>query len=151
MSLHLQIKESLKEAMKNKETVKLSVIRGLLTAFMNELVATSRKPDEVLTDDEIMTVITREAKRRKDSIDQYISGGREDLAADEQAELAVLTEYLPEQMSESEITEFVKNKISAIGEIDKTKLGMFLGTIMKDLKGRADGAVVKSIVESLLK
>lgn len=151
MSLHTQIKESIKDAMKAKDTVRLTVVRALTTAFMNELVATKRTPTDMLSDEEVLAVITREAKRRKDSIDQYTAGGREDLAADEQAELLILQEYLPTLMSVDEIKVFVSEKIAAAGEIDKSKIGMFIGGLMKDLKGRADGAEVKSVVEGLLK
>ena len=151
MSLHLQIKESIKDAMKAKDTVRLTVVRGLTTAFMNELVATKRTPTDVLLDDEVLAVITREAKRRKDSIEQYVAGGREDLAVDERAELVILSEYLPTLMTVDEIKAFVIPKIAEAGEIDKTKIGQFLGGLMKDLKGRADGAEVKSVVEELLK
>jgi uncharacterized protein YqeY len=151
MSLHIQIKESIKEAMKAKDTVRLTVVRGLTTAFMNELVATKRTPTDVLSDDEVLAVITREAKRRKDSIEQFTAADRGDLAVDEQAELVILEEYLPTLMSIDEIKSFVTPKIAEAGEIDKTKIGQFIGGIMKDLKGRADGAEVKSVVEELLK
>ena len=151
MSLHTQIKESIKDAMKAKDTVRLTVVRGLTTAFMNELVATKRTPTDVLSDEEVLAVITREAKRRKDSIEQFTAADRGDLAVDEQAELIILEEYLPTLMSIDEIKTFVTPKIAEAGEIDKTKIGQFIGGIMKDLKGRADGAEVKSVVEELLK
>lgn len=151
MSLHTQIKESIKDAMKAKDTVRLTVVRGLTTAFMNELVATKRTPTDVLSDEEVLAVITREAKRRKDSIEQFTAADRGDLAVDEQAELVILEEYLPTLMSIDEIKAFVTPKIAEAGAIDKTKIGQFIGGIMKDLKGRADGAEVKSVVEELLK
>ena len=137
--------------MKAKDTVRLTVVRGLTTAFMNELVATKRTPTDVLSDEEVLAVITREAKRRKDSIGQFTAADRRDLAVDEQAELVILEEYLPTLMSIDEIKAFVTPKIAEAGEIDKTKIGQFIGGIMKDLKGRADGAEVKSVVEELLK
>ena len=137
--------------MKAKDTVRLTVVRGLTTAFMNELVATKRTPTDVLSDEEVLAVITREAKRRKDSIEQFTAADRGDLAVDEQAELIILEEYLPTLMSIDEIKAFVTPKIAEAGEIDKTKIGQFIGGIMKDLKGRADGAEVKSVVEELLK
>ena len=149
MSLQTQIKESLKEAMKNKDAVRLSVVRGLSTAFMNELVATSRMPQDELSDEEVIAVITREAKRRKDAITQYVEGGREELAADEKAELAILQEYLPTLMSQDEIRPLAEAKIAEMGA-DKTKAGQITGALMKDLKGKADGTDVKAVVDSLL-
>ncbi len=149
MSLQTTIKDSLKDAMKNKDMVRLSVIRGLSTAFMNELVSTNRTPQDMLSDEEVITVITREAKRRKDSINQYIDGGRAELAEDEKAELAILQEYLPTMMSQDEIRPFAEAKIAEMGA-DKTKAGQITGALMKDLKGKADGTDVKAVVDSLL-
>ena len=149
MSLQTTIKESIKDAMKNKDMVRLGVLRGLSSAFTNELVNTSRTPQDELSDDEVITVITREAKRRKDSIDQYTSGGREDLAADEQAELAVLQEFLPTMMTVDEIRPFAEAKKAELGVDDKSKIGVLVGAVMKDLKGKANGDDVKAVVESL--
>jgi len=149
MSLQTTIKDSLKEAMKNKDTVRLSVVRGLSTAFMNELVATNRTPQDTLTDEEVIAVITREAKRRKDAINQYSEGGREELAADEKAELAILQEYLPTLMTRDEIRPLAQAKITEMGA-DKSKAGQITGALMKDLKGKADGTDVKAVVDSLL-
>ncbi len=149
MSLQTTIKDSLKEAMKNKDMVRLSVIRGLSTAFMNELVSTNRTPQDTLSDEEVITVITREAKRRKDSINQYVDGGRAELAEDEKAELAILQEWLPTLMTQDEIKPFAEAKIAEMGA-DKTKAGQITGALMKDLKGKADGTDVKAVVDSLL-
>lgn len=149
MSLQTTIKDSIKDAMKNKDMTRLGVLRGLSSAFTNELVNLGRTPQDELSDEEVITVITREAKRRKDSIDQYTSGGREDLASDEKAELAVLQEFLPTLMSQDEIRPIAEAKIAEMGA-DKSKVGMVVGAVMKDLKGKADGNDVKSVVESLL-
>jgi len=150
MSLQQDIKNSIKDAMKNKEEVKLGVLRLLSSAFTNELVAKGRKPTDELSDEEALTVITRAAKQRKDSIDQFEKGGRPELAESEKAELAVIETFLPTLMSEEEIKAFVLNKKSEMGEVDKTKLGMFVGAVMKDLKGKADGALVKKVVDEVL-
>ena len=91
----------------------------------------------------------REAKRRKDSIAQYTEGGREDLAGDEKAELAVIEEFLPTMMSVDEIRPLAEAKKAELGADDKSKLGQLVGALMKDLKGKADGTVVKAVVESL--
>ncbi len=132
-----------------KDTLRLGVLRGLLAAFTNQLVATKRKPDEFLTDDEVMEVISKQARQRKDSIEQFEKGGRSDLAQSEKEELSVLETFLPAQMSYEEVLEFVKNKQTETGMTDKTKAGQFMGLIMKDLKGKADGPMVKQAIDSL--
>lgn len=137
------------EAMKAKDAVRLSVIRGLMSSFTNEAVAKGRKPDELLSDDEALSVISRAVKQRKDSIEQFEKGGRADLAEAEKAELAILQAYLPTQMSREEILKYVEAKIAS-DKPEKEKKNQFIGLLMKDLKGQADGAQVKEIVERLL-
>lgn len=149
MSLQTTIKDGIKDAMKNKDMSRLTVLRGLSSAFMNEAVTLNRGPQGELSDEEAIALITREAKRRKDSIAQYTEGGREDLAADEKLELAVLEEFLPTMMTLDEIKPFAEAKIAEMGA-DKSKVGMVVGALMKDLKGKANGDDVKGIVESLL-
>ncbi|MCH8908120.1 MAG: GatB/YqeY domain-containing protein [Candidatus Heimdallarchaeota archaeon] len=95
MALHKQIKNEIKEAMLKKERVRLEVLRGLQAAFTNELVATKRKPDEELSDDEALQVIGRLAKQRKDSIEQFSKGGREDLVKTEEEELQKMKNLVP--------------------------------------------------------
>ena len=149
MALHKQIKNEIKEAMLKKERVRLEVLRGLQAAFTNELVATKRKPDEELSDDEALQVIGRLAKQRKDSIEQFSKGGREDLVKTEEEELKVLEGYLPEMMSKEEIEKIAKAKKEELGITDKSKAGMLMGALMKELKGKADGGDVKEVVDSL--
>lgn len=135
--------------MKAKEATKLAVIRGLLTAFTNELVATNRTPQDMLKDDEVLSVIKRAAKQRKESITQYEAAGRTDLSEPEKAELAILETYLPTLMSQAEIKPIVEAKMAELGITDKSKLGMLVGAIMKELAGKADGADVKAVVEGM--
>lgn len=148
MSLQTEIKGQMIEAMKAKDALRLSVIRGLMSAFTNEAVAKGRKPDEPLTDEEALAVILRAVKQRKDSIEQFEKGGRADLAESEKAELAILQTYLPAQMSREEIFQFVQNK-AATENVMAEKKNQFMGLVMKDLKGKADGTVVKEAVDSL--
>lgn len=148
MSLHTDIKNELKDAMRAKDAMRLNVIRGLLTAFTNELVAKKKKPDEELSDEDVLTVIGRAVKQRKDSIEQFEKGGRSDLAEGEKTELALLEAYLPAQMSEEEVKAFVISKQTEL-QIPKEKAGQLTGLIMKDLKGKADGMLVKNAVDSL--
>lgn len=149
MSLHESIKGELKDALRAKDEVKLRTVRGMLTAFTNELVATARKPQEMLTDEEVIAVIRRLAKQRKESIEQFNAGGRADLAEGEIAELAVLDTYLPQLMSREDILKFVEAKKNELGVTDKAKVGILMGAIMKDLKGKADGPLVKEVIDSL--
>ncbi|HEY4505591.1 MAG TPA: GatB/YqeY domain-containing protein [Candidatus Paceibacterota bacterium] len=150
MSLQTQIKEEIKATMIAKNTVKLGVVRGLVAAFTNELVATKRMPTDELTDEEVSNVIRRAVKQRKDSIEQFEKGGRPELAESEKAELAVLEKYLPAQMSREEVMAVAKAKMAELGVIDKSKAGMLMGTLMKELKGKVDGDTVKSVVDELL-
>jgi uncharacterized protein len=149
MSLHTDLKAQMIEAMKAKDAIRLSVIRGLLSAFTNELVAKSRKPDELLSDEEVLSVISRAVKQRKDSIEQFTKGARADLAEAEQAELLILNSWLPAQMSEDEIRAYVMAKIAS-EQPTKEKAGQFTGLVMRELKGKADGALVKQAVDNLL-
>jgi uncharacterized protein len=147
--LHAEIKEKIKEAMKARNEVELSVLRGLSTAFTNELVASKRMPSDVLTDEEVLAVIKKQAKQRKDSIEQFKAGGRDELAEEEQKELEVLSVYLPEEMSKEEVEKIAKAKKEEMGIDDKSKMGILMGAIMKETKGKADGSVVKEVVEKL--
>ena len=150
MSIHETIKGSIPEALKQKDEVKLRTLRSLVTAMTNEVVAKKRKPDEFLTDEEALAVIKRAANQRKDSIEQFEKGGRPELAETEKAELAILEAYLPAQLSREEVEKVVQAKIAEL-QADSSKAGMVMGAVMKELKGQADGTLVKEVVESLLK
>lgn len=150
MTLQEQIKEQMKDAMRAKETTKVMTLRGLMSAFTNELVATGKMPTDLLSDDQALAVITREAKRRKDSIAQFEEAGRGELAADEKEELAILEAFLPEMMSADEVRSIVIAKKEALGIVDASEKGKLIGALMADLKGKADGAMVQTIVSELL-
>lgn len=149
MTLQETIKGSLKEAMMAKDAVRMTVIRGLMSAFTNELVALGRTPQDALTDDEVLAVIRRGVKQRRDAIEQFVAGGRDDLADSEKAELALLEVYLPAMMPREEIQKIAEAKKAELGIDDKSKSGMLMSTLMKELKGKADGADVKAVVEGL--
>jgi uncharacterized protein YqeY len=150
MTIQTQIKDQMKEAMKAKDAVKLAVVRGLASAFTNELVKLGKMPQDELSDEDALGVIRKAVKQRKDSIEQFTNGGRPELAEPEKAELDILESYLPQMMSEEDVMAFAKVKLAEAGTIDKSKAGMFMGTLMKDLKGKADGDVVKKVVDSLI-
>lgn len=149
MPLQKDIHGKIKEAMIAKDTVKLTVLRGLFSAFTNELVAKGKKPQDELTDDEAIAVIKRAVKQRKDSIDQFTKGGRMDLVENENAELKILETFLPKMMSREEIKKIAEAKKAEMGITDKAGMGKFMGTLMKEFKGQADGNDVKEVVESL--
>ncbi|NCN11709.1 GatB/YqeY domain-containing protein [Candidatus Kaiserbacteria bacterium] len=149
MTMHEDIKASLKDALKAREEVRLRTIRSMLTAFTNELVATSRTPQQILKDDEVVAVIKRLAKQRRDSIEQYEAAKRTELAEPEKAELLILEEYLPVLMSQDEILPIAKAIKAKLAITDKNKLGMLVGAVMKELAGKADGTDVKAVVEKL--
>lgn len=149
MSLQTQIKESIKEAMKAKDQTRLLTLRGIVSAFTNELVASNRTPQDELSDDEALAVIKRLAKQRKDAAEQYIQGGREDLAEDERAELAILEDFLPAMMSREKIHMIAAAKMKELDITDKSKLGLLIGAVMKETGGKADGNDVKAVVMEL--
>lgn len=132
-----------------KDAVRLSVVRNMISAFTNELVATGKTPQDMLDDAGVLKVIKRLSNQRKDSIEQFINGGRPELAESEKAELVVLEKYLPTLMSREEIKKIAVVKKEALGVIDKSKAGQLTGAIMKELAGKADGKDVKEVVEEL--
>lgn len=136
--------------MKAKDEVRLRTVRGMLTAFTNEAVATGKTPQDELDDAATLGVIKRLAKQRKESIVQFEAAGRQDLADPEKAELLILEAYLPQLMSQEEIEPVVKAKLAEMGEVDKSKMGVVIGMLMKELAGKADGGDVKAVVERLL-
>ena len=147
--LHIQIKDGIKESMMARDALKLKAFRAMSSAFTNELVAKNKKPQDLLSDEEAIAVITRLAKQRRDSIDQFKKGGGEDLVKEEEAELAILDTYLPKMMEKSEVLEIAKNKKSELVVTDVSKKGILMSALMKDLKGKADGNTVKEVVDSL--
>jgi uncharacterized protein YqeY len=149
MSLQIDIKEKQKEAMKAKDAVRLSVLRNISSSVTNELVSKGKTPQDELPDEDVLAVIKRLAKQRKDSIEQFEKGGREDLAEVEKAELVVLEEFLPEMMTQDAILPIAEAKKAEMGIDDASKKGMLMGALMKDLAGKADGGDVKAVVDSL--
>jgi uncharacterized protein len=147
--LHEQIKNNIKEAMMARDKVRLEVMRGLVTAFTNELVSKGKTPQDMLSDEEALAVITRLSKQRKDSIEQFTKGNREDLVKEEQAQLSILETYLPKLLDKSEVEKIARAKKEELGITDPTKKGMLMSALMKDLKGKADGSVVKEVVDML--
>lgn len=147
--LHDQIKEEIKGAMKARDEVRLSTLRGLTAAFTSEIMNKGRKPDEKLSDEEALAVVKRLVKQRQDSIDQFQAGSREDLALAEQVEMDILKDYLPAQMPAEQIRTIAEAKKAELGVTNRAKIGILVGAVMKECKGQADGKVVKEVVERL--
>lgn len=147
--LQKQIKDSIKEAMLARDSVKLITLRGLANALTNELVTQKRSLSDELSDDDVIKVLQRLAKQRKDAIEQFEKGGRPELVASETTELKIIEAYLPQMMSKEEIRKIAEAKKNELGITDKSSIGKFMAAIMKELKGKADGADVKMVVESL--
>lgn len=136
-------------SMKEKNEIETTVLRALITAFTNELVSRGRKPQSEVSDELATSVILKQMKQRRDSIEQYTRAGRSELAQREEQELKILEEYAPKMMEREEITEIARNKKGELKINDKSKIGILIGILMKDLRGKADGGLVKEIVQSL--
>lgn len=150
MTIHENIKKQIVDAMRAKDTVKLDTLRSLIALFSNELIAKGSS-DSFISDEGALTLIKRSVKQHRDSIEQFEKGNRKDLADKEKAELVILEVFLPQTMSRDEIRKVVDSKVASSGAIDKTKIGQFIGALMKELKGKADGVDVKAVVEEMIK
>ena len=148
--LYQQIKDQIKDAMRAKDELRKVVLRGILSAFVNQVVSERRTPQEILEDDACIVVLKRLVKQRKDSAEQFEKGNRPELAEKEKLELAIIEEFLPQTMSREEIKKIAIAKRDELGTIDKSKLGQFIGAVMKECKGKADGNDVKAVVDELV-
>lgn len=144
-----KIRTELKDAMRAKDEVKVNTLRGIIASTTNEMVARGKTPQDIPTDEEVLAVIKKLVKQRKDSIDQFQKGGRADLADKEILELKILEVYMPAQMTREEIEKIAKDVKEKMNVTDKSKMGQLMGAIMKETKGNADGTLVKEVVESL--
>jgi uncharacterized protein YqeY len=141
-----QIQEDLKRSMKAKDGTRVSVLRFLLSSIQNREI----EKKEALDDDEVLAEISSSAKRRRESIEAFKEGDRADLVEKEEAELAILQEYLPEQLSPDEIRGVVEEVVKAVGAASASDLGKVMKELMPRLRGRADGKLVNEIVRQVL-
>ncbi len=148
MTLHQQIKADTKAAMIAKDSAKTMVLRGIANEIQKELLAKGSFATEG-TDEETLAAIKKLVKQRKDSIDQFVKGGRPELAEGEKAELSILQVYLPATMPKEEILKVVLAKKTEMGVTDKTGAGKLIGAVSKELKGKAEGLDIKEVVDSL--
>lgn len=149
MSLKKVIFEDLKAAMKAGETEKRDVLRMLDSMIKNTEIEMKKREDG-LSDGEVLEVIGKAVKQRKDAMAQYAQGGRPELAEKEAKEVEILMAYLPEQMSEDKVREVVMEIIKQTGATSKADIGRVMGQAMGKLKGQTDGNVVKKIAEENL-
>jgi uncharacterized protein YqeY len=136
----------MKQAMKNKEKDKLSVIRMIKASVQNETI----KLGHDLSEEEELTVLSRELKQRKDSLHEFEKAGREDLVEKVRTELTFVELYTPKQLSEEELSEIVKSTISEVGANSKAEMGKVMAAIMPKVKGKADGSLVNKLVQQHL-
>ena len=147
MSLLDTINQDLKTAMKSGDEVGKRTLRGLKAAITRAEKDNSNQP---LSDDQILAVLQKQAKQRRDSIEAYQQAGRTDLVEEEQAELAVIERYLPQQMSEDEIRAAARAVIDEVGAAGPRDMGKVMGKLMPQLRGKADGRLVNQVVRPLL-
>lgn len=147
MSLLGRLNDEMKQAMKNKEKEKLTVIRMLKAGLQNESIKAGGRD---LTEEEELTVLSREVKQRKDSLHEFEKAGREDLVAKIQTELTYVNEYMPEQLSEEEVSAIVDEAIAETGASAKSDMGKVMAALMPKVKGKADGSLVNRLVQQKL-
>jgi len=148
MGMKDKLAQDLKRALRAGDTQRKSVIRMLLAAITNEEKA--GKSERELTEEEILGIVSRQVKQRKESIEAYEKGGRQDLVEEETAQLSILLEYLPEQMSRGEIVAAASQAISEVSATGPKDMGQVMRCLMPRLKGRADGRTVNQVVRELL-
>jgi uncharacterized protein YqeY len=148
MCLQDKVMEEMKKAMKARDTVALESLRAIKSAFL--LAQTDKGAGKGLTEEEEVKIVQRLVKQRKDSASIYKEQGREDLAADELAQVIVIEKFLPEQLSEEEIGKAVGDIISKTGASGMKDMGMVMGLVTKELAGKADGKTISGVVRKQL-
>ena len=146
MGLKEKIQQDIKQAMKEKDQVRLSTLRLLMAEIKNREIDAGEELDEP----EILSIVQKAAKQRKESIEQYKKGGREELAAKEEQELGILESYLPQQLSREELESIVREAIEKCGATSPKEMGKVMKEVMPKVKGRADGKEVNGLVRTML-
>lgn len=137
----------MKQAMREKNREKLSVIRMVRASLQNEAI---QKGVEDLTEEDELTILSREVKQRQDSLKEFSDAKREDLVEKVEQELAILEQYLPEQLSEEELRKVIQETIEEVGATSKREFGKVMGSVMSKVKGKADGSAVRALVQELM-
>jgi uncharacterized protein YqeY len=150
MTLKEKINEDLKAAMKSGDKVRLEAVRGIKKEIIEKETAEKRETRGELSPEEELDVLVSMVKRRKDSIQQFKDAGRTDLVEGEAAQLAIIETYLPAQLSEADVAAAVEKMIAQMGATTQKDAGKVIGALMKELKGKADGALVQKLVKEKL-
>ena len=146
MTLSERLEAAMRDAMRARDEMRTQTLRMAMAAAHNQKIAKGRD----LSDDEVIDVLTRQVKQRRESIAMYRDAGRDDRAAAEESEAAILAEFLPEQLGEPEIEALARAAIGATGAAGPGDLGRVMGALSQQTKGRADGRVVSDVVRRLL-
>jgi hypothetical protein len=146
MSLQEQISAALKDAMRARDEVKMATLRLVLTAIKNR----EKEARSLLEDQEVISVITTQIKQRRESIEQYRQADREDLAQREESELQILQGYMPEQVSEEEISNTLDKIIAEVGAVSMKDMGKVMKAAMAKLAGKAEGGAINAMVKEKL-
>jgi uncharacterized protein YqeY len=150
MAIKDQIMADLKQAMKDKEQDKLRVLRSLKSKLLEREISERKGGEGELSDEQTIEVLMKAAKQRKESIEQFEKGDRNDLADAEKEELEIINSYLPKMLSEEEVRDIAKEKIDVLGAEDMSDMGQVMGVLMQELKGKAEGSVVSKVVKEEL-
>lgn len=150
MSLKDQIGNDIKAAMKARDKIRLETVRSIKKVILEKESDVRPQGQDQLTPEQELEVVTQLAKQRKDSIEQYQAAGRDDLAQKEAQELAILQEYLPEQLADADIEAIIDELIAQTGASGPRDMGKVMGPAMKQMKGKADGAKVQALVKAKL-
>ncbi len=145
MSLKEKINNDLKEAMKSQDNVRVETLRSIRAEILK---MDKSGMNREMTPEEEIQLLTKQSKMRKESIEVFEKAGRTDLADKEKAQLAIIEEYLPKQMSEEEAREVIDKIVSGFGEVTSKDFGKVMGAAMKELKGKIDGKIIQDIVKS---
>lgn len=146
MNLNERLNDDMKQAMRSQEKFKLTTIRMIRAAVKNQEIELKRP----LEDDEVLAILSREIKQRKDSLQEFQKAGREDLTANLAAEIDIISVYLPQQLTEEEIKVIVQQTIQETGASSKAEMGKVMSALMPKVKGRADGKLVNQTVQQFL-
>ena len=146
MGLNERLNDDMKQAMKNQDKFKLSVIRMIRSTIKN--IEIDKK--KALDDNEVLEILNREIKQRKDSLQEFEKAGRDDLSEQVKQEIEIIAEYMPEPLSEEELNAIVQQTIQEVGASSKTDMGKVMSALMPKVKGRADGKLINQMVQANL-
>lgn len=150
MSIKDRILSDMVEAMKSKDHDRLTVLRSIKSKFQEKEISERKGGESHLTEAQYVEVLAKAAKQRKDSIEQFKAGNRDDLVAVEMKELEIIESYLPEMLGEDEVRKVVLEKIAELGAAGPQDMGKIMGVLMRDMKGKADGGLISAIVKEEL-